>query len=1081
MTKKRSAKDKTEPKIRAAAGHVLATKLQLPIIKPGTLRRPRLADLVVNRLDRKLVVITGAAGYGKTTLLAQVREQACLPHVYLALEPEDSDFASFYSLLVAGVERLQPGLARRSAALAAQGTDIVNDHRLAMGTLINDLVEQRNEELFFLIDDYHTLAYDSPVHQAMDYFIDRLPAMAHMVLASRAELPLPSLPKWRAKRDVAELPHGALRFSEAEIETLLAEGYGIHPGDGEPQRISGITEGWITAIHLILQAAVRDGRTIAEVIAGHRGGGQDLFRYFAGEVYQREQLENRLFLCRSSVLETLTPEVCRLIMQDDTAAARLRDLEQRHLLLAVTAEGEYRYHRLFREFLYGQISDHSERHQLHRRAAQYFLHSGKEEKAIDHFLAAQDYRAAAELIAQVRERVINRAQLSLVRSWLEKFPEESMAYFPWLYGIRAVLHKEQGKLAQAEECYQRAEDAMKNGVAPSAVMAPVLYEKGIIQHRQGEYRAALATLQSALASCRDQDLDIKISILGFTAQVWLEGLGDAGKAKTCLNQARKLLKGTSNKMQAVYIEQKQSVLWESIGEKRRAFNIYKGIIEMIGDDYSHLVGSYFHNAAKVALDYGRYDWAGGCLNKGRAVCRGYEDVFSESMLEFGYGYLHLFLGRWDLAQKHLERAHVIFKEMNWTRSVCIALRQLSRLYRYRGDPEQARHYLELMKQQPLGPLDRIAVLMEQALIELFKGQYGPAREALDSCKEQAIKYFGKMGEIICHLTEAGIQAGIKKPKEAERCFLKAVTLSRDYGFDGLLACELRASPALVQLAQKCAIEKTYLLTIPSFMSADAKSQSKEGSGLRGELLGTPGIFRGEKEISSGLRRQARQLLCLLVYHGDRGLSREEILEAMWPRVKPKQAVDNFHLVLYEVRQGLQKSIGRSCGKAIVKEGGRYRIGTGLPVKTDVRVFEELLAGSREAERTGDVAASKILLGEALSLWRGDFCQGWTEDWVQGISRRLEDLHQKSLLKLGALHLRDGELENSRERYELAIGRDELCEEACRGLIKIHGAQGDLNQAKVLFTRLEKALRKELKAEPAPETVEIYKTVMAPKK
>jgi DNA-binding SARP family transcriptional activator len=283
------------------------------------------------------------------------------------------------------------------------------------------------------------------------------------------------------------------------------------------------------------------------------------------------------------------------------------------------------------------------------------------------------------------------------------------------------------------------------------------------------------------------------------------------------------------------------------------------------------------------------------------------------------------------------------------------------------------------------------------------------------------------------------------------------------------------------LAQKCTIEKTYLLTIPSFMSAEVKGPAKEESGLRVELLGTPKIFKSEKEITSGLRRQALQLLCLLAYHGERGLSRDEILQAMWPRVKPKPAVDNFHLVLFEVRQGLQKSIGRSYGKAIVKEGGRYRLGPGLPVKTDVLAFEELLAGSRESEKAGDHAAAKKIMAQALSLKRGEFCQDWTEDWVQGISRRLEDLHQKALLKLGALHLRDGELETSRECYELAIRRDELCEEACRGLLKIYGEKGDLNQAKALFAKLEKALRKELKAEPAPETVEIYKTVMAPKK
>jgi ATP/maltotriose-dependent transcriptional regulator MalT/DNA-binding SARP family transcriptional activator len=1060
---------------------VLRSKLQLPRPKPETLNRPRLTDALGNQLDRRLLVITGDAGYGKTTLLAQLSQKARLPGVFLSLEPEDSDLVTFYSGLVYGLERLQPGLARRCRGLVERGTDIGQNHRLAMGTLLNELVEKRNEELFIFLDDYHSLSDDSGVHQALDYFIDHLPPDVHLVIASRREPPLPSLPKWRAKRDLAELSRESLKFTEEEIRSLLEQFYNISLSETEIKGLAQKTEGWITGVQLILQAAGRDGCSVRETLDSYLEEHGDMFRYFAGEIFNREKEDLRYFLKRSSVLDVMTPEACRYVLKVKKPEVQLEELVNSNLFVTRTGSGEYRYHRLFREFLYDQLSDPAERCGIHARAAEHHEKNGEPAKAIGHYLSADRPREAVRLIGRDRERLINRAQFSLLRSWLDRLAPPVYDEFPWLYAVRAVLCKEQGKLEQAESLYRQAENQLQGKGDKDSSRAYVLYEKSIVLHRKGESKEALDVLKKALKSCVPGNIDLKTSILGFTAQVWLEGLGDANKARTCLNQARKLLKGTSNKMQAVYIEQKQSVLWESIGEKRKAFGIYKGIIEMIGDDYSHLVGSYFHNAAKVALDYGRYDWAGECLNKGRAVCRGYEDIFSESMLEFGYGYLYLFKGEWDQAQKHLERAHDIFREMSWTRSVCIALRQLSRLSRYRGDPDQARHYLELMKQQPLGPLDRIAVLMEQALIEIFKERYGPARETLDSCKQESIKYFGKMGEIICYLAEAGIQTGLKKPKEADLWFQKAVTLSKDYGFDGLLACELRASPVLGRLAQKCTIEKTYLLTIPSFMPAEVKGQAKEGAGLRVELLGPPKVFKGEKEITGGLRRQALQLLCLLAYHGERGLSRDEILQAMWPGVKPKQAVDNFHLVLFEVRQGLQKAIGRSHGKAIVKEGGRYRTGPGLPVRTDVRAFEELLAGSREAERSGDAGLAKKLLCEALSLKRDEFCQDWTEDWVQGISRRLEELHQKVLLKLGALHLRDGEPENSRECYQLAVGREELCEEAYRGLIRIHGGQGDINQAKALFNKLEKALRKELKADPAPETMEIYRTVMAPKK
>ncbi len=1060
---------------------ILRSKLQFPRSRADTLKRVRLVTALTNHLDRRLLIITGDAGYGKTTLLAQVNEKSRLPVVFISLEPEDSDLVTFYSSLIYGLGKLQPGLAVRCKGLVDKGTDIGKNHQLAMGTLLNELVEKRNEELFIFLDDYHFLSDDSMVHQALDYFINHLPASVHMVIASRKEPPLPSLPKWRAKRDVAELGREAMKFTEEEIGSLLEQFYRVTLSETEIKDIAQKTEGWITGVQLILQAAGRGGKSIGETLKAYLDEHDDLFRYFAGEIFNREKGELRDFLRRSSVLDIMTPEACRYVLKVKNPEVQLEELVNSNLFVTAAGTGEYRYHRLFREFLYDQLTDPAEKSALHVRAAEHHERKGEPAKAIGHYLSADRPREAVRLIGRERERMINRAQFTLLRPWLERLPRGAYDEFPWLYALQAVLCKEQGKLEQAEILYRQAETQLKEKGIKDSSRAYVLYEKSIVLHRKGESKEALEVLKQALKYCAPENIDMKTSILGFTAQVWLEGLGDSQKAKTCLSQARKLLVGSSNNMQVVYIEQKQSVLWESIGEKRKAFNIYKGIIERIGDDYSHLVGSYFHNAAKVALDYGRYDWAGECLNKGQALCRGYEDIFSESMLEFGFGYLYLFKGEWGQAQKHLERAHDIFKDMSWTRSVCIALRQLSRLSRYRGDPGRALHYLDLMKQQPLGPLDRIAVLMEQALIDIYKEQYSPAREALDSCKEQAIKYFGKMGEIICYLAEAGIQAGLRKPKDADRWFQKAVGLSKNYGFDGLLSCELRASPALCQLAGKYKLEKTYLLTIPPFLSAEDKSPSKKVSGLRAELLGPPKIFLGGKEVINGLRRQAQQLFCLLAYHAERGLSRDEILEAMWPKIKSKKAVDNFHLVLFEVRQGLGKTIGKGSGRVIVKEGGRYRIGLSLPVKTDVQAFEKLLADSRESERTGDTAAAKKNLAEALALKRGEFCSGWTEDWVQGISRRLEDLHQKALLKLGALHLRDGEPENSRECYELAIKRDELCEEAYRGVIRIHGANGNLNEAKAVFAKLEKALRKELKTEPSPETMELYRTAISARK
>ena len=466
-------------------GLVLATKLQLPRVKPGTLYRERLAGFIANNLDKKLLVITGDAGYGKTTLLAQVREKTGLPHVFISLEPEDSDLVSFLSCLAAGLERLQPGLARRTQGLLERGAGMGANVRLVMGTLINELVEKRNEELFVLLDDYHALADDSAVHQAMDYFIDHLPPTVHAVLASRREPPLPSLPKWRAKRDVAELTREALKFTAGEIRELLGTGSPAGMTDDELQGIAERTEGWVTGVQLILQAANRDGRTVAETMRQYRQEHGDLFRYFAREIFSRELPVTRDFLRRSSVLETLTPEACGEVLGVKDPAATLSQLEKGSVFVTTAGNGAYRYHNLFREFLQEQLTDPAERQALHQRAAGYFDRKGEPDKAIDQYLSAGQHGPAVRLIGRQRERMINRAQFVLLRSWLDRLPAAAFDADPWLYAVRAALCKEQGKLEQAEFFYQLAEKQLLLQGRAEPSLAYVLSEKGIVLHRKG--------------------------------------------------------------------------------------------------------------------------------------------------------------------------------------------------------------------------------------------------------------------------------------------------------------------------------------------------------------------------------------------------------------------------------------------------------------------------------------------------------------------------------------------------------------------------------------------------------------------
>ena len=85
------------------------------------LSRRRLVDLIHAYLDRKLILISAAAGYGKTTLLIDFAHDTELPVCWYSLDPFDADLHIFLEHLIAAIAQRFPSLWRAVAHLSAAG------------------------------------------------------------------------------------------------------------------------------------------------------------------------------------------------------------------------------------------------------------------------------------------------------------------------------------------------------------------------------------------------------------------------------------------------------------------------------------------------------------------------------------------------------------------------------------------------------------------------------------------------------------------------------------------------------------------------------------------------------------------------------------------------------------------------------------------------------------------------------------------------------------------------------------------------------------------------------------------------
>ncbi|HEU5086880.1 MAG TPA: helix-turn-helix domain-containing protein, partial [Roseiflexaceae bacterium] len=262
---------------------ILATKLYLPRPRAGRVSRPRLLAQLETGLSGILTVIAAPAGFGKTTLLTDWLSQKATTSgkvAWLALDAGDSDPHQFVRYLIAALQTIAPAIGDTTLNLlrAAQAPAI----ETLLPLLLNDLM-QLPEGSILILDDYHVV--DGPaVHQALAFLIDHLPPQLHLIIASRADPPLP-LARLRARAQLTELRAHDLRFALEEAATFLHEVMGLALSLEDVAALETRTEGWIAGLQLAaLSLRERPDAHQAQFIEAFTGSNRFVVDYLVDEV-----------------------------------------------------------------------------------------------------------------------------------------------------------------------------------------------------------------------------------------------------------------------------------------------------------------------------------------------------------------------------------------------------------------------------------------------------------------------------------------------------------------------------------------------------------------------------------------------------------------------------------------------------------------------------------------------------------------------------------------------------------------------------------------------------------------------------
>jgi LuxR family maltose regulon positive regulatory protein len=376
------------------------TKLRPPTLPATLITRPLLHDRLEAGSGKRLTVVVGSAGAGKSVLLADWAT-ARPPGLrsWLSCDKADADPVRFWGGFIRSPQAIDPGFGVDAADLLAMHGTMSAD---VTASIANDVAKLPAGSVI-IVDDCHLAAASAA---DLTDLVERWPTgTAQLVLAGRFDLPLRQH-RLRMSGQLAELRDRDLYFSLDESRNLLAN-FGVQLPDADLERLHKRSEGW-PAVLPMAALSLRGSTDPARLARVLEVQGQSISEYFGAEVLDQQPSEVAQFMLDTSVLAgVLTVDACAAVTGRQDAEALLRGIDAAHLFLVALDEERtsFRYHRLVRDLLRAEsrARDRAREQALQLRAAEWFETIGDTRRAAHHYLAAHQVDRA---LAILQDRVV---------------------------------------------------------------------------------------------------------------------------------------------------------------------------------------------------------------------------------------------------------------------------------------------------------------------------------------------------------------------------------------------------------------------------------------------------------------------------------------------------------------------------------------------------------------------------------------------------------------------------------------------------------------------------------------------------
>lgn len=1072
---------------------IVRTKLTPPRPHRYTLQRPRLTTRLREAEAYRLTMVQANTGYGKSTAVAALAHEGARL-VWYHLTPEDTDPHVFLLHLIHGFAQ---ELENFSEAPLAQLERWEHNESAAAGTavvdsLINELAHGITEPLFLVLDDAHLLNTADETLRLLGRLINHAPHDLHPLLITRYPMELPHQVHWRVRGELLEIGQDELAFTRDEIAELFHNHYGLSLTAEQIDLLATRIEGWPIALPLVWQRLQRDKNdttALPEALGQLSGTASDLFTYLAYEVLEQQPAEIQTFLRVTAVLRELTPEACDALRHTNDSDLILRYLHTNGLFIVNLDGGHSRYHHLFHDFLQSQLTP-AEKEGMHLRAAAHFHKQQEPEETLYHYLAAQAYPAAAEILTDLGRELVRIGRLDTLHGWLDALPTAVLDNYPSLYVYRGDIERLHSRFDEALEWYKQAETHSRKQADRLAIGQALRGQARVYLDTVNPIKAEQLLKEALRLTDGVENRAGRARLLKLLAENLLNQ-GDFKQAEAYREQARQLMEDGPSEVE---LPVRMMLRTGQLTEARLALEKQAAV-----EEREPVLRPRAHRETQLLLSLvlslqGEQEAAYRCAVQGTERGIAFNSHFITDVGYSRQGHAHLLAKNhqgYEQARHWFQKAIQLSETLMVPRLKVESFWGLAQAYGFQGDLAMAKQVtnegLEIAVQcgdEWIASLLRLTLGASYVLAEAYEAAAGWLQQAADTFRECGDTF----GEAMSRLWQSLLWHGRGDHTRLKRDLADLLQLVREHDYTFIFQKrtllgppEPRSLVPLLIFARDTEIETAYAKQLLLSMGLNPQLETHPGYQLRLQTLGSFRIWCGREELPAGAwrRQKARQLFQLLVTYRQTMLEREQIVDMLWPELDPEGGQRDFKIAYTTLCKVLEPNRDRKAPSAfVVRDGSRYGLRPDGDIWLDAAEFDELVAAGDQQLTKRPLTATETYR-QALKLYEGEYLQEFPyEEWSSEERERLLTTYLRTAERLARALSEQGEWEEVIAVCELILARDDCWEQAYRLMMGAFLALGQRPQALRAYQRCVERLDSELGVQPAAATTQLYHKILA---